>query len=277
MVASSVAASCLFRRSSRLLRFRRLFGARLRALATARSASRSALFPLSSDAREDNVAVVNLLLSLVLVCALLLAIIGVPLALHAIRRGQRCPLGGREIAYFLLIGLGFMLVEIPLIQRLTLFLGHPTYALTVVLAGLLLYSGVGSLLAGRWTPEIALARWRRVLIALCVLLLLFRLGLDPLLAAAQGLPTAGRIAVALALLAPLGLCMGVPLPLAMLALGRREPTGIPWAWAINGASSVVASVGALWLAAFWGFSAVFLLALGCYALATLATRPTPAA
>jgi SAM-dependent methyltransferase len=229
---------------------------------------------LDEDAREDNVAVVNLLLSLVLVCALLIAVIGLPLVLHATRRKERCPLGGREIAYFLLIGFGFMLVEIPLIQRLTLFLGHPTYALTVVLAGLLLYSGAGSLFAGRWPMELALGRWRRVLLLLCALLVALRLGLDPLLAQSSGLPTAARVAVALALLAPLGFCMGLPLPLAMLALGRREPGGIPWAWAINGASSVVASVGALWLAAFWGFSAVFLLALGCYALATLSARAT---
>lgn len=222
------------------------------------------------DAREDNVALVNLLLSLALVCGLLIVVIGLPLALHVIRRRTRCSLRARDIVYFMAIGLGFMFVEIPLIQRLTLFLGHPTYALTVVVAGLLLYSGIGALLAGRWTTAQSRSRWRPALLLLGGLLALLWLGIDALLAATLGWPTSTRIVVALLLLAPFGLCMGLPLPLAMVELGEREPAGIPWAWAINGASSVVASVAALLLALSFGFRAVLLVALGCYALAALA-------
>lgn len=224
------------------------------------------------DVWEDNAALVNLLLSLLLVSGLLLTIVGGPLLWHTLRSGTRCPLAGREIGYFLLIGWGFMLVEIPLIQRLTLYLGHPTYALTVVLAGLLLASGLGSLLAGRWPVESALARWRTILLLLGALLVVLRFTLDPLLAVTAAWPTLGRITLALALLAPPGVLLGMPLPLGMLELGRREPAAIPWAWGINGASSVVASVAALWLAALGGFRLVFALAIACYAVALLAIR-----
>lgn len=221
---------------------------------------------------EENAALVNLLLSLFLVCFLLVVIVGGPLVWRALTRSDVVALRGADILYFLAIGLGFMFVEIPLIQRFTLFLGHPTYALTVVLASILLYSGMGSLLVGSWGRTKALGRWSTLLLCLCGLLvgLLFLLPLT--LQEAAGYPLFMRIAVALVLLLPFGLFMGMPLPLAMLHLGVERPSAIPWAWGINGASSVVASVASLWLAALWGFQNVFLLAIACYALAWLAAR-----
>lgn len=228
-----------------------------------------ALFFWKKQVWEENAALVNLLLSLILVCVLLVLVIGGPLVWHWIFSPGQQAMRGPDMLYFLAIGLGFMLVEIPLIQRFTLYLGHPTYALTVVLAGILLASGVGSLIVGRWSVTEAEQRWSWVLTAICVVLGVLPLLLGPVLEATLGWSTYARIGLTLVLLVPLGMVMGMPLSLGMVYLGAHRPSAIPWAWGINGASSVVASVAALGLAVLAGFQLVFLLAILWYALAWL--------
>lgn len=149
------------------------------------------------------------------------------------------------------LGLGFMLVEIPLLQRFILFLGHPAYAMAGVLGALLLFSGLGSLLSARVPP-------RRALEGVVGVVVLYGLGMSLLSGPLLGLPFWARATVTSLGLAPLGIAMGMPFPRLLGALQEQEPALVPWAWGVNGALSVVASVLAALMALSWGFRAVLL-------------------
>jgi hypothetical protein len=173
----------------------------------------------------------------------------------------------RVAAYFGLLGLGFLLVEMPLVQRFILFLGHPAYALTAVLFAILLFSGVGSVLSARVPLRWALA-------ALVGLALLYPPALDGLFSLALRLPLWGRLMVAVAALAPLGVVMGMPFPLGLARLRDLAPVTVPWAWGVNGAASVIASVLAALLALSFGFRVVLLIGAACYAGALMVSGET---
>ena len=161
--------------------------------------------------------------------------------------------------YFGLLGLGYLCVEIPLLQRFILFLGHPAYAMATVLFALLLFSGLGSLFSRRVPLWLAL-------ILLPLLVGGYTLGLPILFDAALAAPLWGRLLIAVAALAPPGLLMGMPFPKGLALLERRSPAPvlIAWAWGVNGAISVVASILAALLALSYGFSAVLAVGVGCY-------------
>jgi len=206
------------------------------------------------------------LLSLALVMAGVLILL--PVAVARVSRRPDGPLAARQVLavliYFGLIGLGFLLIEIPLIQRFILFLGHPAYALTAVLFTLLLFSGLGSQLS----PHVA-HTW--ALVALVVGVLSIPRLLPAVFHLALGFPLALRLGVTAIVLAPLGFLMGIPFP-----TGVRWMTGtddyarlIPWAWAVNGAASVISAVLAALLALSFGFSVVLLVGALCYAGAWL--------
>ena len=112
----------------------------------------------------------------------------------------------------------------------------------------------------------------------CALLLAGALALQPLLRALIELPFAARVVVSVALLAPLGLALGMAMPTGLMRLAALHPGAVPWAWAVNGVTSVLASVAAVAIAITWGFSAVMLVATACYlaALADVRLAPWPA-
>jgi hypothetical protein len=168
---------------------------------------------------------------------------------------------GAATFYFALIGVGYILVEIVLIQHFVLFLGFPTYALSVVLAGLLGFSGLGAWLSSRFSTGSEL---RRILAAAVVLIVVGSFALQPLLRALIGLPLAARVLVALALLAPLGLALGCAMPLGLRRLETLRRGGIAYAWGINGIASVMASVLGVVVALEMGFTAAGLAAASCY-------------
>jgi hypothetical protein len=188
---------------------------------------------------------------------------------------QTPPVFGRAL-YFGLVGLAYLLVEIPFIQRFILFLGHPAYAITAVLFALLLFSGIGS----HWGERIAL---RAALGALVALLAAGLWGMPALLKLALGLPLALRLGLTLLMLAPLGFLMGIPLPggIRRLSGDEERATQIPWLWAVNGSASVIAAVLAALLALTFGFNAVLAMGTACYAgawlIAATAWRGRPAA
>ena len=171
------------------------------------------------------------------------------------------------MVYFMMLGLGYMLVEMVLIQWMTLFLAEPVYSASIILAILLVSSGVGSLVSGRFLERpvrgITIAAGGTV-----GMLLLFVAGLTPLLEALLFLPLLARVPVTALLLAPVGFFMGMPFPLGMAALARRGSDALTaWGWGINGAISVSAIILARVLAIRVGFTAVILVAAAAYAVA----------
>ncbi len=203
-----------------------------------------------------------LLISLLAVLAFLI----VPLALRASTTSPA------SLLYFVAVGLGYILVEIAFIQRLVLFLGHPTYALTVVVFLLLLSSGAGSLASRRFLPKSRFSRLPLWLIAAAVGIYVF--ALPGLLHLLIGIAVPMKLMVSAAVLVPLGFCMGMPFPSGLRALAAvraSDPaTGvsfgenvIEWAWAMNAAASVLGAVLAIVIAMEFGLN--FTLACGTVA------------
>lgn len=179
---------------------------------------------------------------------------------------------GLSAVYFAALGLGFMFFEITLIQQLALFLGYPTYSLTVTLASILIFTGLGSLISGRirTAPERVLAA---LLVALVLLTVFYRFALPSITDAGLSLPFTLRVLIAFVLVSPLGLCLGMFMPTGLRTVGDLSDHAdeyIAWGWAINGAFSVVGSVLTTILAMSWGFRTVQLIALGVYLVACAA-------
>jgi SAM-dependent methyltransferase len=172
--------------------------------------------------------------------------------------------------YFLALGLGYLFVEMALIQRLVFFLANPSYAVAVVLAGLLFVSGWGSAWAGRrlrkGTSAMRLACSAALIVALAGLVYAF--GLHALLTPLLSWPLPSRMVLAFAVMLPL-VAMGMPFPLGLCQLGQSHAELLPWAWAINGCASVVAGPLATLFALRAGLPAVLLAASGCYVVAAL--------
>jgi hypothetical protein len=184
------------------------------------------------------------------------------------------------LSYFLALGLGYLFVEMVLIQRLVFFLANPVYAVAVVLSGLLLLSGLGSAWASMPKSAILLGGRRQarqgpgVVIALFAALgvaaiaLLYAFSLHAVLRPLIGLPLPARVAVAFVAIFPLA-AMGIPFPIGLRHISSARPELLPWAWAINGCASVVATALATLLAMSAGLPAVLLAASGCYLSAAL--------
>jgi hypothetical protein len=171
------------------------------------------------------------------------------------------------LLFFFAIGLAFMFIEMAQMQRLMVFLGHPTYALSVVLFSLLLTSGLGSFCAHVLMQRLAPRSLRLVFVALLAVVFVVGLASPFLMHRFEGAATGGRIAVALALLCPLGVVMGMPFPLGMRRADELSPAVSPWLWGINGAASVCASVVAVVIALSVGISASYWTGMACYVVA----------
>lgn len=200
------------------------------------------------------------------------AVLGTALVLFPLARGAReglaAPRLASVLAYFLALGVGFMFLEISFVQSFVLFLGSPTYALSVTLFALLLFSGVGSLVSSRYAdrPEAAL---RHALPTLVVLVIGYAFGLSRLFDAALHLELPVRIALAVAVQMPLGLTLGMFMPLGIAVVAREHPRLVPWAWGVNGVGSVVGTTLAVLLAMAAGFRAVSLTAAVLYVAGTM--------
>lgn len=177
---------------------------------------------------------------------------------------------GRWVAYFFGLGAGYILVEIVAMQRFVLFLGHPGYAITVVLVTFLVFSGLGAAVAGRsMDPD---RTRRRALVAIVTLIAALAFGLGPIFEAALAWDLSARVALSIALLAPPAFVMGMPFPSGLSLVHRQAAPLVSWAFGVNGGASVIASVVAILVAMAAGFSAAFGVAAGCYLLSLLATR-----
>ncbi len=219
-----------------------------------------------------NLGVLVLLLVLVISLVAVLAFLVLPLAL----KGGKARQSALPLLYFVAVGLGYILVEIAFIQRFVLFLGHPTYALTVVIFLLMLSSGAGSLFSRFWLPQ-AEKGW--VPLALVVATLAADVVFLPgRLAGLVGLAFGYRLLVSGVLLIPLGFVMGMPFPTGLRALASAPapefPAGqgaadnaVEWAWAMNAAASVLGSVLAMVIAIQFGLTVTLACGAGAYLLA----------
>ena len=222
---------------------------------------------------KNNLGVVVLgMVLLISLAAVLVFLIG-PLMLH----GDTSPLV--PLLYFVALGVGYILVEIALIQRFVLFLGHPTYALTVVVFLMLLASGAGSASSRRLLAKTRVVR--SVLAVIALLMVAYIFALPRLLGTLVGLSFAAKLVLSGVLLAPLGFIMGMPFPtglrqmaaemLRATSLQKTKRSTIEWAWAMNAASSVLGSVLAMVVAIEFGLNAALAGSAAAYVAAMLLT------
>lgn len=169
----------------------------------------------------------------------------------------------RTFGYFALIGMGFVFVEISLIQRFILPYETPPFAVALVLTSLLFGSGMGSLLSHRWEGR----GGAHFVAALPVLVLMYDMVLPPFLRSISSMALPVRMVIGFLALLPLGLFMGNPFPFRLRRLGQEAPSLIPWAWAVNGCFSVLGPLVAMMLAMEAGFRFVLWAGGGCYLVA----------
>jgi hypothetical protein len=195
--------------------------------------------------------------------------------------GGRRPSGWLTwLPYFGALGAGFMLIEVAILQRFVLLLGHPVYSLTVTLFSLLLGTGIGAAWSRRFVEDRLATTTAVTLVGIALLGVLCTVGVTPLITWAIPFSRPARIAVAVGVLVPVGMVLGVPMPAGIRLLSSRAPQMLTWAWGMNGAFSVVGATLAIFIAMNWGFrvtllaaSATYLVGLGALAAAVRPENP----
>ncbi len=207
------------------------------------------------------IATLSLLTILIVAAILVVMTIVVPLR-HSVRDVGRSLVYGGTL-YFALLGLGFMFVEIGLLQRLSVFLGHPVYSLSIVLFGLILATGAGSLMSERVRLESrgAVAVWAG---AIAIYLVALPMWLPAAMRALQSADILARAGLATGVIAPVGILMGLAFPTGMRIVQQRDGRPTPWFWGINGAAGVLASVLAVALSIAFGIHTTLFLGALCY-------------
>jgi hypothetical protein len=181
-------------------------------------------------------------------------------------RGSHWP---RWLGYFGMLGAGFMLIEVALLQRFVLLLGHPVYSLTVTLFSVLLGTGVGSLISRHISQAALLRTIQLVLLAIAGVAILGIVALPPIINAAISASHAQRIALTVLLIAPAGVLMGMPLPAGIRLMTANDSALVPWAWGMNGALSVIGATLAVFIAMNWGFSVTLMTGAAIYLTAAV--------
>lgn len=181
----------------------------------------------------------------------------------------------RFVVLFLMLGVGFMLAEISLIQRLVLFLGQPVLSLAVLLFSLLVGAGIGSIYSGRLPTERIIKGIAVVSISIVAMLVSYTFLLPLIFNQLLGLDLAIRLLATVVILTPLGFLMGFPFPSGLRLLREiKMENHIPWMWGINGISSVLGSAMAVVIAISLGLTEALLIAAGCYFVVFLTFQRT---
>jgi predicted membrane-bound spermidine synthase len=225
--------------------------------------------------QKTNLGTFVLFALFVITGVLVLLFILAPLALV---RGRALATGlGDKLSYllyFACLGAGFIIVEVAMIQKFILFLGHPVYSLAVILFSLLTFSAAGSYLTGRFDESRLAASLKKLIVLLAGLVIVYILVIPPIFYGLVHLPLAARIVIAVLLMGPLAILMGMPMPTGIRMLAHSSPELIPWAWGVNGATSVMGSVAALVIAILTGFNQALVIGASLYLLAIFfITRP----
>jgi hypothetical protein len=208
--------------------------------------------------------------AVVLACATLAVALFIALPLIVFRReGLRVRGAASATLFFTALGLGFIMIEIVLMQRFALFLGHPMYSIAIVMGSMLLFAGGGSWLSSRWRGDsrVELQLITIGVAASCVFLA------SPLavwlLDSAMGMHMSIKVLLTAALIGPPSLLLGFYFPTGLRIISERSPLFIPWAWGINGGFTVVGSVLTIAMAMTFGFSRVLLIAAAIYLIGIL--------
>lgn len=186
----------------------------------------------------------------------------------------------RTLVYFTCLGSAFLFIEITFIQKFILFLHHPLYGATVVLSGMLIFAGLGSVFSEKVACRLrgktrSWFRWEAVVWVVVLIwgvVLVESVLLPKVFRTCSGLSDQAKMLVSLGLIAPVAFFMGMPFPLGLGLLGKEFPEMIPWAWGVNGCSSVVSAVLATVLAIHLGFNGVMLSAMALYGLGAMTYR-----
>ncbi len=169
------------------------------------------------------------------------------------------------LLYFTCLGVGFMLIEVALIQKFILFLGYPTLAFSITLFSILLGGGLGSLsshfLKERITRKISL-----VSLGIAVVVVIYLIGLPFLLDKFLSFSILTRSLITMAIILPLGFLMGIPFPTGLRVLNDFFPEDIAWMWAVNAVTSVLGSILAVIIAILFGFTWALLMGALAYIL-----------
>ncbi len=208
------------------------------------------------------------ILLLLLVQSVALAFVFIILPLLTSAR-TKAPVGKSlgYLLYFFSIGIGFMFIEISFIQKFVLFLGYPAYAFAITIFSLLLFSGLGSYWTGTARIQ-AEDMIRNIFLVLAPLLLLYTWLLPHLFDYFIGERLAVKILITVLMQVPLGFVLGMFFPLGIKLVSRIDGRMVPWAWGVNGMSSVVSTIVAIMLAMSYGFTMVSYLAIICYGAGT---------
>ena len=192
------------------------------------------------------------------------------LALPPLLLGARLPMekGLRGfLLYFLCLGAGYIMIQVALIQKFILFLGHPTYALTVIVFSMLVWSGLGSFYSRRIIGGAHRGRLIITLTGVAAAVSAIAFAASPITEYGVGWPLEAKILVTVCLIAPAAFLMGIPFPTGLTWLEMRFPQAVRWAWALNAASSVLGSAAAIFLAIHIGLRATVLVGAGLYVCA----------
>lgn len=173
-----------------------------------------------------------------------------------------------SLMYFLILGLGFLFIEIAFMQKFILFLHHPIYAIAVTLASFLIFAGAGSYYSKQLSSvKGASAAIKLAVIVIVVIGMTYSLFLDAILSFLLSLPVAIKVLLTALFIAPLAFAMGMPFPIALSYLNDNDARLVPWVWGVNGCASVISAVLAMVLAIHAGFVFVIVTALILYAIA----------
>jgi len=175
---------------------------------------------------------------------------------------------GTFLLYFLLLGAGYILVQLALIQKFMILLGRPTYSLTLIVFAMLVASGAGSFFSRRIVADDD-RRLQFVLWGVAIAIAGVALASGPVVAAAAGWPLAARMAITILFIAPAAFLMGIPFPSGLRRLNERHAPSVRWAWSLNAAASVMGSVLSVILAIYLGLRATLFIAAGLYLAALL--------
>jgi len=172
------------------------------------------------------------------------------------------------IGYYACLGLGYMLIEMFLIQRLVFFLSNPIVSVSMVITAMLIISGIGSI-CSKYLGKNAVKRVRIAVLGIALSVGFYLFGLSPLLSIFLGIPFAVKLVIVILVIAPAAFFLGMPFPNGLSTLSEHRPRLLPWAWGMNGALSVTGAVLGRLISVSFGFSTVLLIAIGVYLIVGL--------